>query len=346
MISNDNEIHKIGVIILGLMGDVLIRTPIIKNLRTMFADAKIVAIADKIGVEILKNNPDINKIIQFHRTPSNKLKNNLFKIYDIWQVRKEKFDMLVNIYDGGSSPIVALLSGAKYRLGITNKIKGAYTVTHTINRQKNEKHHIGLNFLKVLLPLNKKINYDTTPIFTVTKIVIDNIKQRFFDINFNQTYMLNIATGDPKKIFELNKYFQIIQYIYDKYQLLPAIVCNPQQEYLQRDLIDKISNRLDIPYIMLPILNIEKLGALMKLFKFIITPDTGLLHVAIALNIPTLAIFTYTNPKLVDPQKQNFVSCFIPVYAKNLDNLFFGTKNIDINYLYNRIDKLLPNFIR
>ena len=50
---------------------------------------------------------------------------------------------------------------------------------------------------------------------------------------------------------------------------------------------------------------------------------------------------TYTNPKLVDPETDNFVACFEPDFSKVQDLLYFGTKEIDINYLYSRVDKLL-----
>ncbi len=122
------NIHKVGIIILGLFGDVLIRTLILKNLKRMFPEAEIVAIVDKIGVEVLRYNPDVSRTIVFHRN-KNKLKNNLLKVYDIWQVRRERFDLLVNIYDGGSTPIVSRLSGAPHRLGITKRSPDTHTMT-------------------------------------------------------------------------------------------------------------------------------------------------------------------------------------------------------------------------
>ena len=306
----------------------------------MFPQAQITAIVDKIGAEVLQNNPHINDIIIFHRN-QNKLKNNLFKIYDIWQVRKEKFDLLVNIYDGGSTPIVSRLSGSPHRLGITKRSPNTYTMIHPILRQSHEKHHIGLNFLKVLYPLGKPINFDSKPVFIVTQKTIDSIKEQFKSFDFKKTYLINFGSGGAEKIMNFKKYFQLVHYLYENYNLIPAIVKNPGQEYLQENFIEKFLLDSNIPYKALPLLSLQELGALMQLVRFFITPDTGLLHIAIALDIKTLAIFTYTNPKLVDPQTDNFIACFQPDFSKAKDSLYFGTKEININYLYNRADKLL-----
>jgi len=334
------KIHKIGVIILGLFGDVLIRTPILKNIRAMFHEAEIVAIVDQIGVEILRYNPHINRTISFHRN-KNKLKNNLFKIYDIWQTRQEKFDLLINIYDGGSTPIVSRLSGAPHRLGITKRKPGTYTMTHPILRQSFEKHHIGLNFLKVLYPLGKPIDFNTKPIFIVPQTILQNIQKRFGSLDFQNIYLINFGSGGVEKIMDFQKYFQLVQHLYKQYKLIPAIIKNPGQEYLQEKFIQEFLKDSGIPYEALPLLSLHELGALMQIVRFFITPDTGLLHIAIALNIKTLAIFTFTNPKLIDPETDNFVACFQPDFSKTNDLLYYGTKELDIEYLYGRADKLM-----
>tara|TARA_B110000046_G_C12805566_1_gene319048 strand:+ start:396 stop:620 length:225 start_codon:yes stop_codon:yes gene_type:complete len=71
-----NNINKIGVIMWGLFGDVLLRTPVIRALKEIYPNSEIIAIVDPIGQEVLKYNNDINRIILFKRN-SNILK----KIY-------------------------------------------------------------------------------------------------------------------------------------------------------------------------------------------------------------------------------------------------------------------------
>ena len=59
---------------MGLLGDVLMRTPLIKELKNLYPNAKIIVIVDPIGKEVLQNNPDIYEIIVLNRS-----KKNIFK---------------------------------------------------------------------------------------------------------------------------------------------------------------------------------------------------------------------------------------------------------------------------
>ena len=58
-------------------------------------------------------------MIMFHESNVENLK----KIKAILEVRKQKFDLIVNLYNAGSSRIMVQLSGAKYKLGFCNQEK-------------------------------------------------------------------------------------------------------------------------------------------------------------------------------------------------------------------------------
>ena len=60
MINLKNEkIDTICVLMMGLLGDVLMRTPLIKELKNLYPNAKIIVIVVSIGKKVLQNNPDI-----------------------------------------------------------------------------------------------------------------------------------------------------------------------------------------------------------------------------------------------------------------------------------------------
>jgi len=46
--------------------------------------------------------------------------------------------------------------------------------------------------------------------------------------------------------------------------------------------------------------------------KLVITPDSGLFHIAVGLGVELLAFFTYTNPELVRPESENVTIFFNP----------------------------------
>ena len=48
----------------------------------------------------------------------------------------------------------------------------------------------------------------------------------------------------------------------------------------------------------------------MKLVNFAILPDTGLYHLAVGVGVPVFCYFTYTNPKLVEPDEGIYQLCY------------------------------------
>ena len=52
---------------LGLFGDVLLRTPIIRSIKQSYPNSRITVLVDPIGKDILANNPFIDNIIVIER---------------------------------------------------------------------------------------------------------------------------------------------------------------------------------------------------------------------------------------------------------------------------------------
>ena len=154
--------------------------------------------------------------------------------------------------------------------------------------------------------------------------------------------MISLGSGGIEKILDMSLTFELIKYIYEKYNMVPAVILNPGQEYLQKQLINDFLIPNNIKHIKLKYLSIEDLAILMKLSDFIIVPDTGLYHMAVAIKIPIYSIFTYTNPKLVEPT--NGIYKLVFKEDKTLEEnkkleLKFGTKDIELSKLTNDFDE-------
>ena len=67
--------------------------------------------------------------------------------------------------------------------------------------------------------------------------------------------------------------------------------------------------------------------------KLVITPDSGLFHIAVGLGVELLAFFTYTNPELVRPESKSVTLFFNPVTSDDTSETFLpfgdGLPSID-----------------
>lgn len=341
----EEKIEKICIIMLGLLGDVLMRTPIVREIKKIYPHSNITVIADPIGKEVLKNNPDIDEILVMNRKKKNYLKYLYNKIDIQMKIIIKSFDLMISLYGGNSGNNVAKLSFAKYQIGIK---KGNIWTNKELVKNNQElnfknRHHITNDLFRVLKYFDIKIDeLDTTPYIYSSedsKMRVENYVKSFSTNNY---YLLSLGSGGLEKICNMGLTFELIKYIYEKYNILPAVISNPGQEYLQNDLINNFLKPNNIDYIELKTLPIEDISFLIKLSKFIIVPDTGLYHIAVAHKTPIYSIFTYTNPKLVEPTQGVYKIVFKEddtlVENKNLE-LKFGTNNIEFSKLTESFDE-------
>jgi len=334
------KIDNIGVVMFGLLGDVLIRTPILRALKELYPSAKITGIVDPIGEQILEHNSFIDNIFVVDRKKEkNKFKQNLKKIKAILEVRKQKFDLIVNLYNAGSSRIMVQLSGAKYKLGFCNQEKkNIYNIINDCESDRlKEKQTLYNYIISIIEPLSDK-KYDLKPVFDLDGTSEEMMSQYLNEQEYkkDKIYLLNLGASKEDKILENEKYFYIVKYIYEQYGYIPAVISNPGQEYLQATLINDFLQNSKVPYIKLPTLELVDIASLLKLTKFIITPDTGLMHLAMVFDNYIMTIFTYTHPIFVDPKNDKFIS----VYESFDEGKLYQHQNISIEILDKNIDLL------
>ena len=333
------DVKSIVVIMFGLLGDVFIRTPVLKALKELYPDAVITAVVDSIGEKVLKNNEFCDDIIIVDRSKKNKLSYYANKIKTIVNVRKKHADLIVDLYNGGSSPFIVLTSSAKYRLGYKHQ-KENFAYNLKSDYVPYENGHIdsyNKQVISILKPISNKL-FSLRQIFNISKNSQEKMKEYLNGSNENleNVYVLNLGSGGEEKLLDNKVYYQAVKYIYEKYNFIPAIVQNPSQEYLQEGLIKDYLDDAKVKYIKLKSLSIDEIAEVIKLSRFIITPDTGLMHLAFALDAYVFTAFTYTNPKLVDIGSDKFIT----VFNKFEHGVLHKKQNITFEMIVEKMDIL------
>lgn len=331
---------------LGLFGDVLLRTPIIRSIKQSYPNSRITVLVDPIGKNILLNNPFIDDIIVAERNKKNRLKYVLSKINVQIKMIKGRFDLIIDLYNSKSSKNIIKFAFSKYRIGFYNN-------TLEQNLQKSEyvpylfknSYHLTNQLFKYLSVLNLDLSkFNFMPEFFIDSNVEQNLQFFMDSIRDKNYYLISLGSGGIEKILDLEKTYSYIAYLKKKYNFSPMIVKNPGQEFLQENLINNYLMPNNISYYELDKKTIDEIAVIIKHSKFFIVPDTGLFHLSLALKTPTFCIFTYTNPKLVEPDETViYKACFKyqEPFIFDRDGLKLCTKEIDID----DINKALDDFI-
>ena len=104
-----NKIAKILCVKPRGIGDIVLSTIILDNLKNYFHNAKIDYLTEEFAAAALSNNPLVNKVITFQK------KDIILKT--IFKIRKEKYDLVFDLWSNPKTAQITYFSGIKYRIG-------------------------------------------------------------------------------------------------------------------------------------------------------------------------------------------------------------------------------------
>lgn len=105
--------QKFLVIQTAFIGDVVLATGLIEKLRTHFPEAAIHLLVRKGNEGLLQGHPLLQKVLVWDKKKHKQ--HNLFKL--LLQIRREKYDKVINVQRFAATGILTALSGAKETIG-------------------------------------------------------------------------------------------------------------------------------------------------------------------------------------------------------------------------------------
>ncbi len=115
---------KILIIKFRNIGDVLLITPLVSNLKAYYEETQIDVAVNHHTEPMINLNPNINKVIIYERG----LVKNSSLFIKIWKeikffisFRKKNYDMVINLTEGDRGAIISWLTKAPVRIGYLNK---------------------------------------------------------------------------------------------------------------------------------------------------------------------------------------------------------------------------------
>lgn len=115
-----DDIKKILIIHLRRIGDILLCTPSIREIKAHYPNSEITFLTEEPFYDILSGNPYLDNIILLNE---NEKKG--FKEYHefLKKIRKHKYDIVFDFYGNPRSSLITYISGAKYRVGYDYRIR-------------------------------------------------------------------------------------------------------------------------------------------------------------------------------------------------------------------------------
>ena len=138
MLTNWN---RILIIKLRAIGDVILTTPVFENLRNSFPNSQIDFIVEKPSASLVAEDKNINSILIAPSGKDRKFKND-------WQffrkIRKQKYDVCIDLFGNPRSAIITLFSNAKLRVGYSYRGR-KYAYQEKFSSNVSQIHEVEFN---------------------------------------------------------------------------------------------------------------------------------------------------------------------------------------------------------
>ena len=300
---------KILIIQTAFIGDVILTTSLIHNLKLLFPDAFLDFIVNPQCATLLENNPYLRNIITINKT------NNLFDLITTMKnIRSENYFLSISPHSSFRSGFMVWGANIKYRLGFKRSFQ-QILLTHSIKHP--QKIHKRLKNLELLKIIPRFYQSNSSTLFTQTELFPAQINYEKANqllvslMNLKQKGIILLAPGSIwfTKRWPLQNYLVLTQKLLEQNYFV-ILSGSPQEKKLCEYIMENIYNLREgmnedksqhLHYICrkgTPLLlsiagnfNLLDSAALIEKVDLVICNDSGTLHIANAMQTPVFAFF-------------------------------------------------------
>ena len=290
---------RILVIKLRAIGDVVMATPVLENLRQAFPSAKIDFLTEKFCAPIVMGHPAIDEVIELDRKNlrtlpfGKRLATSLALLRDL---RRLRYDLVFDLFGNPRTAIMTLATGATRRVGF--RFRGrrhAYNVV--VEPRGNVVHEVEFN-LDALRALD--IPIISRKLFMPLDHGAETLAEKFWIENHlagKAVIGLNPSGGWYTKRWPLERFAAVGDAIIEKLDAAVVLIWGPGELDDARSIAAKMRHEA----LLIPQSDLILLSSLLRRLTILVSNDSGPLHIAAAVGTPVVGIYGPTRPDLQGP---------------------------------------------
>ena len=264
----------------AFLGDVILATPILSELKRIYPDAAIDVVLRKGNEQLLENNPHIRDVIVWNKK-SSKYKS-LIQI--IKRIRRKRYDEVINLQRFASAGLMCMFSKATIKVGFRkNSFRFIYNklIEHSL---ESGKHEIERNLMTIQ---DHGVKSFSPPQLFPSAADYSQVS----DYKKNTYFCIAPASVWLTKQLPEEKWIELIKILQSKGEIYLL------GSKADRDLCNRIVNKTSAKIsILAGKLSILQSAALMKDARMNYVNDSGPQHIASAVNAPVRTFYCSTVP--------------------------------------------------
>lgn len=269
------------------LGDVVLSTPVIKNLRAHIPDGYIAVMVQEAVSDVVRANPYLDEVIPFDKKGRHKGFFNFLRF--ALELKRKRFDLALILHPSLRIHLLLFFAGIKERIGYDRK--GGFLNTRRIRhtKQSGAKHEseFALDFLREIgITDYERVLF--MPLYQEAEEWAGNLIKKKIPTN-SKVVAVHAQASCPSKHWPSDYFRHLIDDIIKEYKATIVYVGSETDTAIKEE-----GNVLNLTGKT----TIAQLASVLKRCNLFISNDSGPVHMAVALGVPVISIFGRNQPGL------------------------------------------------
>jgi heptosyltransferase I len=300
--------ERICIVMMSAVGDAVHVLPVISAIKRVRPDSHITWVLQPGPASLVRGHPSIDEIILFDRTRGIAGFTGV-----ISELSARRFDLLIDLQVYLKAGVITALSGARRRLGFDRaRARDANWLFTTERIPPRGVQHVQDQYFEFL----DALGVDPEP---VTWNIGPWESERDWQSSFvsqadRPIASIVVATSKPSKDWMPDRWARVCDILSSDYGLQPVLVGGRSEREVAaaQTILAKSSAR---PLSALGS-GLRNLVSILDASALVLSPDTGPLHISVAVGSPTISLMGYTDPRRTGPYRR-FQDLIIDAFHDN-----------------------------
>jgi heptosyltransferase I len=309
---------NICIVMMSAVGDAVHVLPVINALKRVNPKTRITWVLQPGPAALVRGHRSVDEIITFDRAKGWRA------FADVRaELAKRRFDLVLNLQVYFKAGLVTAFTHAPVKLGFDRSRARDFNWLFTNEKiPKGPVQHVQDQYFEFLYALGvspEPVTWDFGP------NAAERAWQREFSASTDRPIAsIVVGTSKPEKDWIPKRWAEVADALHERYGMQVVLVGGrtPRELNAERIVMERTRHK---PRSELGS-GLRKLVSILDASALVLSPDTGPLHMAVALDRPVISLMGYTNPKRTGPYRK-FKDLVIDAYGDPGENYPISMKN-------------------
>jgi heptosyltransferase I len=291
--------REIALVRLSALGDVIPALPVANALKRAFPEARLTWLIQPLPYRLIYNHPAVDNFLMFHRWRGASAWRSILGAAR--ELKGRRFDLVLDLQTAFKAGLVTGLLNSPVKVGVdlgrARELNWLFTTHRLPPRPLAHFQDEYLEFVEFL-------GIDPHPVEWGIRFTEEEEAERrsFFERLGGPACAVVVGTSRAEKNWAPERYARLLEALEGEFGFRCFLLGGPSA--VERRIADRILAETRAKVVDALGDDVRRLACLLGGSDLVVSPDTGPLHIARALDVPVVGLYGYTNPLRWGPYRK------------------------------------------